>query len=75
MACEFIQMQMNKVSHETIPPASQLFIGREDYLHKLAAYFCLRNKSHPRRHFLLYGMEGVGKTQICLKFVEEQSDR
>ena len=28
-----------------------------------------------RKVFLLYGMGGIGKTQICLKFVEEMYDR
>jgi nucleoside-triphosphatase THEP1 len=28
-----------------------------------------------RKLFLLYGMGGIGKTQICLKFVEKISDR
>ena len=27
-----------------------------------------------RKFFLLYGMGGIGKTQICLKFIEEMSD-
>ena len=28
-----------------------------------------------RKSFLLYGMGGIGKTQICLKFVEEMAER
>jgi GTPase SAR1 family protein len=28
-----------------------------------------------RKSFLLYGMGGVGKTQICLKFVEKMAGR
>ena len=28
-----------------------------------------------RKAFLLYGMGGVGKTQICLKFVEKMAGR
>ena len=28
-----------------------------------------------RKVFLLYGMGGIGKTQICLKFVQEMSGR
>ena len=26
-----------------------------------------------RKFLLLYGMGGIGKTQICLKFIEEMS--
>ena len=28
-----------------------------------------------RKSFLLYGMGGIGKPQICLKFVEEMAGR
>ena len=28
-----------------------------------------------RKSFLLYGMGGIGKTQNCLKFVEEMTGR
>ena len=28
-----------------------------------------------RRSCLLWGMGGIGKTQICLKFIEDMSDR
>ena len=58
-----------------MPVASQIFTGRENYLQRLNQYFCPRDKSRPRRHFLLYGMGGSGKTQIALKFVEECWDR
>ena len=27
------------------------------------------------KFFVLYGIGGIGKTQICLKFVEEMADR
>ena len=57
-----------------VPSCSELFTGRKDYLKNLRQYFCRRDVSSPRRRFLLYGMGGAGKTQICLKFAEENSD-
>ena len=57
-------------------PPSNIFTGRRDYLGKLRHHFGTQvGQSHHRKQFLLYGMGGVGKTQICLKFAEESSDR
>jgi hypothetical protein len=57
-------------------PASQRFTGRGEYLEKLRNHFYSQTDSgqHQKR-FLLYGMGGVGKTQICLKFVKESLDK
>ena len=62
------------------PNTSPLFVGRKDALDKLRKIFihCADSKltSRPMRHScLLWGTGGIGKTQICLKFVEEISDR
>ena len=56
--------------------SSPLFTGRRDVLDKLKIFF-----HHPtsnmvvRYSCLLWGMGGIGKTQICLKFIEEMFDR
>ena len=51
-------------------------MGRREQLDRLKKYFAPRMAREPRRrrYFLLYGMGGIGKTQICLKFLEEMSD-
>ena len=51
-------------------------MGRREQLDKLKKHFSPRVGGGPlrRRYFLLYGMGGIGKTQICLKFLEEMSD-
>lgn len=56
--------------------SSALFTGRQTYIERLKTYFSPRigNSKQQRRHFLLYGMGGIGKTQICLKFAEECSE-
>jgi hypothetical protein len=63
------------VSYQPMPCHNELFTGREDCLETLRRYFVPRDKSRPRRSFLLYGMGGAGKTQIGLKFAEESSER
>lgn len=50
-------------------PPSSLFTGRYTYLQTLKEHFC--NPSEQRNYFLLYGMGGIGKTQICLQFIEQ----
>jgi Holliday junction resolvasome RuvABC ATP-dependent DNA helicase subunit len=58
------------------PNSSALFTGREDILERLKNHFAPQDEGDKcRKSFLLYGMGGIGKTQICLKFVEEMAGR
>jgi len=43
------------------------------YLQKLKDYFT-SNIVGQRKFFTLHGLGGIGKTQICLKFIEENPD-
>ena len=59
-----------------MPNPSNRFTGCTEVLSKLKRHFST-NISVPawkRKFFLLHGMGGIGKTQICLKFIEEMSD-
>ena len=58
------------------PNSSIRFTGRTDVLAKLKEHFTAESIDNVRRRkfFLLYGMGGIGKTQICLRFVEDMSD-
>ncbi len=47
-----------------------MFTGRGTYLERLKDYFG-SNATEQRKSFLLHGLGGIGKTQICLKFIEE----
>ena len=60
-----------------MPNPSTRFTGRTEDIAKLKQHFFTNTKDtvQKRKYFLLYGMGGIGKTQICLKFVEEMSDR
>ncbi|KAF8995366.1 P-loop containing nucleoside triphosphate hydrolase protein [Cyathus striatus] len=59
---------------QNIPPsATQNFTGQDEYLERLHNHFD-KNDAVGRKMFLLYGMGGIGKTQICLKFKDEVSD-
>ncbi len=56
-----------------LPPlrhSSTMFTGRGKYLESLKDYFG-SSATGQRKSFVLYGMGGIGKTQICLKFIEE----
>ena len=66
---------MKPVLHK--PKPSLLFVGRKDILDKLQKIFthCADSKFRLRRSCLLWGTGGIGKTQICLKFIEEMSSR
>ena len=59
------------------PNSSSLFVGREDVLDKLRKIFihCADSKLMSRPSCLLWGTGGIGKTQICLKILEEMSSR
>ena len=50
-----------------------MFTGRDTYLKKLKDYFC-SDSIGKRKSFLLHGMGGIGKTQTCLKFIEEHGN-
>jgi hypothetical protein len=55
------------------PMPSVKFMGRSAYLSRLRQYFSAEATAQ-RRQFLLYGVGGAGKTQICLGFAEANSD-
>ena len=58
------------------PNSSALFTGREDVLKRLKDHFAPQGQVDGcRKSFLLYGMGGIGKTQICLKFIEQMAGR
>jgi len=60
-----------------MPNPSIRFTGRTEIIAKLKEHFLTspNGQAQKRKYFLLYGMGGVGKTQICLKFIEEMSDQ
>ena len=60
-----------------MPNSSRIFTGRQDVLDKLEMIFTqqVTNRQMSRRSCLLWGMGGIGKTQICLKFIEEMSHK
>jgi Cdc6-like AAA superfamily ATPase len=68
-------ISLPKIEYRPRAPSSPNFTGRRDYLTKLRTFFNAESDGpHGRKSFLLYGMGGIGKTQICLKFTEENSD-
>ena len=82
MALDVLQININYGNRTTsdgviplMPNPSIRFTGRTQYIAKLTRYFCNSDDSaRKRKLFLLHGMGGIGKTQICLKFIEEMSN-
>ena len=69
-----------QVKHEyyVVPGTVNLyFTGRNDIRQQLSDCLaaCGNVPSKPRPVFVLYGLGGSGKTQICLKFVEDHRER
>ena len=64
---------------QNMPNASPTFTGRKVYLEILENHFSLEDGQsrslRSRKSFLLFGMGGSGKTQICLKFAEDNRNR
>ena len=55
------------------PNPSNRFTGRTEIIAKLKKHFSTKDVVQKQRFLLLHGMGGIGKTQICLKFVEKMS--
>ncbi|KAI0148120.1 FabD/lysophospholipase-like protein [Hypoxylon sp. NC0597] len=56
------------------PPVSEFFTGREDVLRRLAEAFRPDpNTPNLKRHHLLYGQPGAGKSQTASKFLDDYS--
>ena len=60
-----------------VPPRllSPQFTGQEVYLNKLRTHFGPTTVQPSQRRFLLHGKGGVGKTQLALKYAEENAGR
>ncbi|KAF8068815.1 hypothetical protein FPV67DRAFT_1091803 [Lyophyllum atratum] len=56
------------ITYKRCPPPTHLFTGRQAILTQMDVYF--QNEVGPRHVCVLYGLGGVGKTQIGYKFVE-----
>ncbi|KAF9552978.1 TPR-like protein [Agrocybe pediades] len=56
------------------PIATTRFVGRRAELERLRDHFKKTEAQVARRSFLLHGMGGIGKTQLCLHFVEDAVD-
>ncbi|AEO54031.1 hypothetical protein MYCTH_2296089 [Thermothelomyces thermophilus ATCC 42464] len=70
------QVVLSTLEPQPLGYTTRFFTGREDILAKLRACFYERNTGgKPRREFLLYGMGGVGKTQIALKTADDLEDQ
>lgn len=61
--------------HHYMPHSSSIFTGQVAYLDQLEKYFKQKiDQPHHKKCFLLYGLGGIGKSQICMKFVEQSTE-
>ena len=82
MALDLLQINIHSGNRTTFdgvipltPNPSNRFTGQAEVITKLKSHFAnTRDSAQKRKFFLLHGMGGIGKTQICLKFIEEMSD-
>ena len=59
-----------------MPNSSRIFTGLQGVLDELEKIFIHQVTNRlSRQSCLLWGMGGIGKTQFCLKFVEEMSHK
>lgn len=55
--------------------ASEHFTGRSEIRERLSDSLLSYRTSKAQQRFVLYGLGGSGKTQICLKFAEDNRER
>jgi Cdc6-like AAA superfamily ATPase len=62
----------SEVPFRLMPSSSPRFVGRHEELESLRDFFSQRDESSGwRRTCVLHGVGGIGKTQVCLTFVEQ----
>ena len=73
------QHSMPRSFQSIIPPLpTDMFTGRDHYLEVMRNSFQFPKTSvemGKQRKFVLYGTGGMGKTQVALKFIDEDHDR
>ena len=82
MARDLLQINIHSGNRTTsdgvipvMPKSNVRFTGRTEVITKLKSHFSnTTDATQKRKFFLLHGMGGIGKSQICLKFIEEMSD-
>ena len=69
----------NKVYKLVAPaPPTNLFTGREEELLRISENFdfsIFTTASEKQRRFVLFGLGGMGKTQLALKFLHDNRER
>ncbi|KAL2263401.1 hypothetical protein VTK26DRAFT_6943 [Humicola hyalothermophila] len=70
------QVVLSNKKPRSMWPTNRFFTGRSDILMRLDSFFSRRDTGcKPRREFLLYGMAGIGKTEIAMRVAENLGDR
>jgi len=55
-------------------PVNPCFTGRNEILARLRKQLC-EIQTEGQKRFVIYGMGGSGKSEVCLKFADENRER
>ncbi|KAF7357143.1 FabD/lysophospholipase-like protein [Mycena sanguinolenta] len=64
-------VQASQVYLNHCPPASSIFQGRQAILEAMHQFFA--QATQKQKIYVLYGLGGIGKTQIALKFIQDSN--
>lgn len=77
--CCVVQTSEGTNVHYSIPyHVSPDFIGRDDILRQMSTVCLPRGPQHSQsfqKRYVLFGLGGSGKTQVCLKFAQDHRER
>jgi Cdc6-like AAA superfamily ATPase len=77
-AAKALPRTVKKNKHFAIPKAVEShYLGREMELNTLAQAFWSKDQvqNHQQKRYVIYGVGGSGKTQLCGKYAQEFRDR
>jgi hypothetical protein len=56
-------------------PATEYFVHRKLEMQRLTEFFTVTSTRQQQRVFVVYGMGGMGKTQLCAEFAKTNAER
>ncbi|KAF9633011.1 hypothetical protein BFW01_g3874 [Lasiodiplodia theobromae] len=63
-------LERRQFRHGNPPPLNRNFLGREDELKAIKAAF-QEAEAEKQKRYVIYGMAGIGKSEICVKLIND----